>query len=109
VKIIPKIVIIKASNLSNRFMLIEWLNTIKVDIIQPEVIVPRTNRFKALVNLIFSSLVGGSVVKEGVFRKQKKIIRNEYTEVNRVASKESVRLIRLASFVSPISSIKSFE
>lgn len=82
---------------------------IKVMKSQPEIIVPRASRLRALTRFLFSSLVGESGEKEGGFKKQKAIIRTEYTEVSRVAMNASLIPINFDSLVKLSSRIRSFE
>jgi len=108
-KISPKMVRIKASFFRIKEIVIKGFVRIKEEIIHPEKIVPRASRFKALERLGSSSLVGERGVKEGALRKQKYIIRIEYTEVRSVAKKERVIPKKFERLESLISRIRSFE
>jgi hypothetical protein len=105
----PKIVINRAKFFSRKEIVMWGLIKIKDDINQPAIIVPRASRFKALVSFRSSSLVGERGENVGVLKKQKYIIRTEYTEVSRVAKKDSKMPKSLDSFESLISNIRSLE
>lgn len=107
--IIPDRVSIKAVDFNRIVMVRGGLNRMKLERIQPDDIVPIAKRFREFVSFGFSSLVGHNGENDGFLRKQKNIIRNEYTEVSRVASRERAVLVRFDSFVSAISRIRSFE
>ncbi len=85
------------------------LNRAKEVIIHPEIIVPIARRFKAFTKFLSSSLVGESGLKSGVFVKQNKIIRMEYTAVRSVAAKEIINLKKFDRLDREISRIRSLE
>ena len=106
---IPSMVNNKASVFRIEEVVMVGGSIISLDKIQPERIVPMASRLRDLVRLLSSSLVGESGLKFGLVRKQKNMIRNEYTEVSRVAIKERITPRNFDSLVKPISRIKSFE
>jgi len=90
-------------------MLIGALNNTRDAITHPEMIVPRAKRLSDFTKFPLSSLVGTSAGKAGFFKKQKYMIRIEYTEVRSVANSDNDTPNRLDKFTNPISRIKSLE
>lgn len=85
------------------------VNRAKEVIVHPEMMVPIARRFKAFTSFLSSSLVGESGPNSGVFVKQNKIIRIEYTAVKSVAIKEVINLKNFDNFDREISKIISLE